>query len=60
MKINGKEAHSIGKDIVYIYGERTNRAVYQLNGEQKFFIKANGEYIEVYPISMGFSTTNRK
>ena len=58
MKINDKEAHSRGQDIVYIYGERTHRAVYQVKGEQKFFIKANGKYIEVYPISMGYSTTN--
>lgn len=58
MKINGKEAHSRGQDIVYIYGERTHRAVYQVEGEQKFFIKTSSEYIEVYPLSVGYSTTN--
>ena len=58
MKIYGKEAHSRGQDIVYIYGEKTRRAVYQVEGERKFFIKTNGEYIEVYPGSTGYSTTN--
>jgi hypothetical protein len=51
--------HSIGKDIVYVYGERTRRAVYQVEGENKFYIKTNGEFIEVYRITMGFSTTKR-
>ena len=57
MKINGREAHSRGQEIVYIYGERTRRAVYQIVGEWEFYIKVNGEFIEVYHGSCDFSTT---
>lgn len=57
MKINGQEAHSRGQEIVYIYGERTRRAVYQIEGEWKFFAKVNGEYIEVYHDTCFFTTT---
>lgn len=57
MKINGREAHSRGQEIVYIYGQRTRRAVYQIEGEWKFFAKVDGEYIEVYHGSCDFSTT---
>lgn len=58
MKIIGREAHSKGQDIVYIYGERTRKAVYQIDGEWRFFVKVNGEPLEVYPATMGFSTYN--
>ena len=58
MKINGRDAHSLGQDIVFIYGERTRKAVYQIDGEWRFFSKVNGEYVEVYHKSMGFSTHN--
>ena len=57
MKINGREAHSRGQEIVYIYGERTRRAVYQIDGEWEFFVKVNGEYIEVFHRASDFSTT---
>ena len=56
MKINGREAHSRGQEIVYIYGQRTRRAVYQIEGEWEFYVKVNGEFIEVYHGSCDFST----
>lgn len=56
MKMNGVSLVSRGNEIVYIYRERTRRTVYQHPDKWKFYVKMNGEFIEVYHKSCYFST----
>lgn len=57
MKMNGTPMVSSPNNIVYIYGERTRRTVYHKEGEWKFFVRVNGEWLQVYHKSCWFSTT---
>ena len=47
---------SRGTEIVYVYGNKCRRTVWQKDGEWKFYIKVDGELIEVYHKSCYFST----
>lgn len=57
MIINGKKAHSRGQEEVSVYGERQRRAVYCIDDAWEFYIKIDGEYIEVFHYSSSFGTT---
>lgn len=57
MKRNGQTLESRGKEKVFIYGEWTTRTVYYIPNEWRFFVKVNGEFIEVFHKSYYFSTS---
>lgn len=56
MIVNNIKLENRGQEIVYIYGERTRRAVYCVPNAWKFYVKVNGEAIEVFHKSCWFST----
>lgn len=56
MKINGIKLDSRGVEQVYLYGEWVRRTVYNVPNEWKFFVKINGEFVEVFHKSYFFST----
>ena len=56
MKMNGLSLISRGVEKVYIYGDWFRRTVYCHPKEWKFFVRINGEIIEVYHKSCWFST----
>lgn len=41
---------------VYLYGEKMNRTVWWNPSDKKYYIKIDGEFIEVYRRGSGFST----
>lgn len=57
-QINGKEVvlKSRGQEEVYINGYKYKKAVYEEVGEWRFFVKLDGEFIEVYHHDCYFST----
>lgn len=55
MKLNGKKLISRGQEQVVVYGERFRKAVYELEGEWRFFVKFGEELVEVFHKSCYFS-----
>jgi len=56
MKMNGVTLNSRGIEKVYVYGDALRKTVYSHPTEWKFYIKLDGEFIEVYHKSCWFST----
>ena len=55
MKMNGISMVSSPNEIVNIYGEWRRRTVYHKEGEWKFFIRVNKEWLEVFHKSYYYS-----
>lgn len=58
MKMNGIASISRGLEDVCIYGNWIKKTVYFAKEMCKFYVKLNGEFIEVYHKANSFSTTN--
>ena len=56
MKMNGISLITRGKERVYVYGDWMTKTVYSHPDKWKFYIKLNGEFIEVYHKACWFST----
>ena len=57
MQINGIKLESRGKERIVNGRESFNRTVYCVPNQWKFYIKVNGEFVEVYHKSDYFSTS---
>lgn len=47
---------SRGQEEVFIYGVKYRKAVYFAEELKKFFVKVNGELVEVYKMNMSYTT----
>ena len=56
MTMNGIKLESRGKEIVNLNGDERRRTVYTIPNEWRFFVKVEGQFIEVYHKSSWFSS----
>jgi hypothetical protein len=54
--INKKELKSTGSYDVYVYGDKFVRTVYRQDKDFRFFVKMDGEFLEVYRKGNYFTT----
>ena len=55
MTMKGIKLESRGKEIVNLYGDTRKRTVYTIPNQWKFFVKVDGEFVEVFHKSCWFS-----
>ena len=56
MKMFGKSLISRGLEEVHVYGQKTRKTVWRVDGQNQFFVKVNGEFVEVFRLQQGFTT----